>query len=76
MRDNSRKGTPEVWAKRHYEVARRIFDLLENGFPDVINQWELRVQDRTDESHVLYIQTVHDRLAGLVATPKKDTEKA
>ncbi len=76
MRGNSRKGTQEVWAKRHYEVVRRIFDLLENGFPDVINQWELRVQDRTDESHVRYIQTVHDRLAAILATLKEDAEKA
>ncbi len=59
-------------AARHNEVMIKIHALLEHGLPDALDGREQRIQGRTDESHVQYIQTVRDRLAAI----KEEVEKS
>ncbi len=73
MRDDSRKEALTGWAKRHNEVMIKIHDLLHYRLPDALDEREQRISDRTDESHVQYIQTVHDRLADIVAEVEKSS---
>jgi hypothetical protein len=67
LEDNSRNGSPITWAQKHNEVMVKIHAILEHDLWDALNQREIRIQNRTDESHVQYIPTVHDRLAALAA---------